>query len=240
VTALAGRAVLVLGANGAGAAAALALAGSGVGRLVVADGAAVEPWDLAAHPLLGEADVGRSRAEATAAALARRFPALAVEAAAPLGEGPEAAARARAAEAVLDATNRFEAMFAACDAAVAAGRPLVHAGLVHWSLQLATVLPGVTGCLRCLFEAPPPPLPAEAAAPAPLAALAGALLAEEALRLLAGEPGAYAGKVMTYDARPGRARAAPLPRRAGCRACGPLPAAAPGDSGAVPAAGGAP
>ena len=38
--------------------------------------------------------------------------------------------------------------------------PLVHAGALHLSAQLLTVVPGQTGCLRCLFEAPPPGPPA--------------------------------------------------------------------------------
>ena len=44
---------------------------------------------------------------------------------------------------------------AALDEAVKRGIPLVHGAALGWSGQLLTVLPGRTGCLRCLFEAPP-------------------------------------------------------------------------------------
>jgi adenylyltransferase/sulfurtransferase len=214
---------LVVGAGGLGASAALALASGGIPRIVLADGATVAASDLASQPLLVARDLGRSRAAASAAALARRFPALAVEAAGPL-DAASAPGLVAEVDLVVDASNRFPVMFAANDASVAAGRPLVHGAALRWTAQLVTVLPGETGCLRCLFEAPPPAA-AEAAAPGPLAALAGTLLGSEALRLLAGERPVYAGKILEYEARLARARQVPLPRRAGCAACGAAPAA---------------
>jgi molybdopterin/thiamine biosynthesis adenylyltransferase len=210
--------VLVVGAGGLGAAAALALAAGGARRVVLADGTPAAPPDLAAQPLLAERDLGRDRAAATAEALARRFPALAVEAA-PRVDAASAPALVDAADVVVEASNRFPLMLAVGDAAARAGRPLVHGAAQHWTAQLVTVLPGVTGCLRCLFEAAPSAAP-EAVAPGPLAALAGALLGAEALRLLAGEPAAYAGALLEYEARAARTRKVPLPRRPGCAACG--------------------
>jgi molybdopterin-synthase adenylyltransferase len=84
-------------------------------------------------------------------------------------------------------------------------------------------VPGRTGCLRCLFEEPPPagtvPTCAEAGVLGALAGLAGALMGGEALRLLAGERGAYAGRLMVYEARPARTRIVPVRLRPGCPAC---------------------
>jgi molybdopterin/thiamine biosynthesis adenylyltransferase len=221
------KAALVVGAGGLGAAAALALGSGGAARIVLADGSPVRAADLAAQPLLVRGDLGRTRAEASAAALARRFPALAIEAAGTLDEA-SAPALLAAVDVVIDASNRFPVMFLASDAAAAARRPLVHGAVTHWTAQLLTVVPGATGCLRCLFEAPPTGV-AEAASPGPLAALTGALLGAEALRLLEGAPAAYAGKVFEYQARAARTRSVPLPRRAGCPACGgPAPAASAG------------
>jgi adenylyltransferase/sulfurtransferase len=209
---------LVVGAGGLGAAAALALAAGGISRIVLADGRPVAASDLAAQPLLTEHDLGRSRAEASAAALSRRFPALAFEAAGQL-DTASAPGLVAAADVVVDASNRFQIMFAANDAAAAARRPLVHGAVLRWTAQLLTVLPGETGCLRCLFEGPPPGPGGEVEPPGPLAALAGALLGSEALRLLAGEPAAYAGNLLEYEARAARPRRVPLPRRAACPAC---------------------
>jgi len=42
----------------------------------------------------------------------------------------------------------------------------------------------------------------------------------EAARLLAGEPGHYAGKLMVFEARPARARRVPVRLRGDCPVCG--------------------
>ena len=49
-------------------------------------------------------------------------------------------------------------------------------------------------------------------------------MAAEALRLLAGERGAYEGRLFTYEARSARGRLVLVRRRLGCAACaGTLP-----------------
>ncbi|MBI5070448.1 MAG: ThiF family adenylyltransferase [Deltaproteobacteria bacterium] len=223
---------LVYGAGALGGAACLVLASAGLGRLVVVDQGAVEPADLSGQPLFGDADLGRRWVEATADRLGVLFPGLRVEA---RDERPEAAldpALLAGAGVVADCTGRFSAMFPVNDAAVAAGRPLVHASAVGLTAHLLTVVPGSTGCLRCLFEGPPPPGavpgPAQAGLFGPLAAFAGALAGREALRLLAGEPPALAGRLLAYEARSARSRSLPVNRRPGCAGC--AAAAPPGGS----------
>jgi molybdopterin/thiamine biosynthesis adenylyltransferase len=223
---------LLIGAGPLGAPAALALASAGVGRIVLADAAPVEPADLAAQPLLSDADVGRPRDAAVARELARLAPQAAVEVAPTALDARSCARLAAGAAVVVDASSHFATMFLANDAAVAAGRPLVHGGLLHYTLQLLTVLPGASGCLRCLFEGPPPRRPPgaapEAGVLAPIGGFAGALLAAEAVRLLEGRPGAYAGRLSGYEARTGRSRSVAVRRRPGCPACAALARAAAG------------
>ncbi len=214
------RTALVIGAGGMGAPAALALAAAGVERVLLADPEPLLATDLPVLPLLGEADLGRPRGAALAEALGRLLPDLAIEpVTAPLVPA-SALALAWRAQVVVDAGDRFPLMFLANDAAVAAGVPLAHAGLLHHTAQLLSVLPGRTGCLRCLFEGPPAPSPApEPGALGPLAGLAGALLGAEAARLLAGEPGAYAGQLVSWESRSGWSRAVTVRPRPGCPAC---------------------
>jgi molybdopterin-synthase adenylyltransferase len=130
----------------------------------------------------------------------------------------------RAADVVLDGSDNFATKFLANDAALRARRPLVHGGVLRTTAQILTVAPeGIGGCLRCLFEGPPPPgeVPscAEAGILGPVAGFAGALMAAEALRLLAGERGAYEGRLYTYEARTARSRLVLVRKRAGCAAC---------------------
>jgi molybdopterin/thiamine biosynthesis adenylyltransferase len=217
------RSALVLGLGGLGSPAALLLASAGVGRLLLVDDGAVEPSDLSRQPLFGEADLGQRKAAAAARRLAELLPAPALEpfdrrldaAGAPALLGP--------ADVVAECSCRFEAMFVANDAAVAAGKPLVHGAARSLTAHLLSVVPGRTGCLRCLFEAPPPPgqVPscAQAGIVGALSGFAGGLMGAEALRLLSGERGAYAGRLFVFEARSGRGRLVLVRRRPGCPAC---------------------
>jgi molybdopterin/thiamine biosynthesis adenylyltransferase len=238
--------VVVIGAGGLGGPALLGLAAAGVGRLLVIDGDAVETSNLARQPLFGEADLGRRKAEAAAARLRLLFPALQVEAVDGRFDAASAGRLLRGADLVVDASDNFETRFLANDEAVRAGIPLVHGGVLRYTAQLLTVIPGATGCLRCLFEGPPPrgevPSCAEAGVLGALAGAAGSLMAAEALRLLSGEAPAYGGQLLIYEARGARSRLVPVKARADCTTCPSAPrraAPAPAEVDSSRAGGGA-
>jgi len=221
---------LVIGAGSLGGPAALVLAGAGVGRLLLVDAAVTGQSDLSVQPGLAEADLGRPRAAALAGRLGRLFPGVAVEPIEAPFAGEAAAALVARAGVVVHASAEAEVAFIANDAAMAAGRPFVHGGVLHLSAQLLTVIPGRTGCLRCLFEAPPAGGPApglEAPMLGPLAGLVGSLMGQEAVRLLLGRPATYAGRLLTYGARAGQGRLVPVRPRPGCAACAGLDVAQP-------------
>ncbi len=221
---LAGKTALVVGAGGLGGPALLVLAAAGVGRVVLVEDDAVETSNLNRQPLFGEADLGARKAAAAAARLRALHPALALDVRDERFDAANAVELVRAADVVLDGSDNFATKFLANDAALRARRPLVHGGVLRTTAQLLTVAPaGLGGCLRCLFEAPPPegsvPSCSEAGILGPVAGFAGALMAAEALRLLAGERGAYEGRLYTYEARTARSRLVLVRRRAGCLAC---------------------
>jgi len=232
------KSALVLGAGGLGGPALLVLCEAGVGRLTCVEDGVVEGADLPWQPLFRESDVGERRSSSAAARLGQLFPEPTIE----VVDGPLETARlaeltARA-DVVLDCAADFGVKFLANDRAVASGKPLVHGGIVRSTAQILTVAPGTTGCLRCLYEAPPPPraVPtcAEAGVLGPLAGLAGALMGAEAVRLLSGERGHYAGRLVIYEARNARWRTVPVRPRPGCLTCGMPSAALPGTAGAPP------
>src|SRR5512137_3014981 len=221
---LAGKSALLVGAGGLGGPAALALAAAGVGRIVLLDEDEVELSNLNRQPLFGDADLGRRKAAAAAERIALLHPAVRVEGR-DLRFGPAVAEDlVRGCDVVVDASDNFATRFLANDVAVAARRPLVHGAVLRYTAQFLTVMPGKTGCLRCLFEAPPAegtiPTCAQAGVLGALAGFAGALMGAEALRVLAGERGAYAGRLVAYEARTGKSRLVPLRVRAGCPTCG--------------------
>ncbi len=217
------KSVLVIGTGGLGGPALLVLGAAGVGRLVVCDDDAVETSNLARQPLFGEADMGARKAGAAARRLRLLYPDLEVEAVDRRFDVDDAFELAKACDVLVDGSDNFPTKFLASDAALAARRPLVHGGVLRYTAQLLTVVPGETGCLRCLFEEPPPPgaVPSCAAAGVlgPLAGFAGVLMAQEALRLLGGERGVYAGRLLVFEARPARTRIVPVRPRSGCPAC---------------------
>jgi molybdopterin/thiamine biosynthesis adenylyltransferase len=217
------KSALVIGAGGLGGPALLTLAAGGVGRLVVIDDDVVETSNLNRQPLFGEADLGQPKAVVAAARLQALYPAAQVTALARRFDVDEAVDLVSGVDVVLDGSDNFPTKFLASDAALKAGKPLVHGGVLRTSLQILTVAPNFSGCVRCLFEAPPPPgqVPscAEAGIVGALSGFAGGLMGAEALRLLAGERGTYAGRLFVFEARSGRGRLVLVRRRPGCPAC---------------------
>jgi molybdopterin/thiamine biosynthesis adenylyltransferase len=219
------KSALVIGAGGLGGPALLVLAAAGVGRLVVVDDDAVETSNLNRQPLFKEADVGERKARAAAARLGALFPPVNVVELDRRFDAASAVKLAGGADVIVDGSDNFETKFLANDAALEARRPLVHGGVLRTTAQVLTVNPaGIGGCLRCLFEAPPPegsvPSCSQAGVLGAVAGYAGALMGAEALRLLEGERGAYEGRLFTYEARSARGRLVLVRRRAGCPACG--------------------
>src|SRR5512144_1061622 len=221
---LTGKSALVVGAGGLGGPAILVLAGAGVERIVVVEDDVVETSNLNRQPLFGEADLGARKAGAAAARVRALYPSIEVEARDERFAPSNAVELARAADVVVDGSDNFATKFLANDAALRARRPLVHGGVLRTTAQLLTVVPGgLGGCLRCLFEAPPPagsvPSCAEAGILGPVAGVGGALMGAEALRVLAGERGAYEGRLLVFDARTARSRLVLVRKRPFCSAC---------------------
>jgi len=220
--ALAAARVLLVGMGGLGTPAAAALAAAGVGGLGLIDPDVVELSNLHRQPLYESGDIGRPKVDAAAARLRATRPRLAVETWR-MRFGVEHGALAGRFDVVLDGTDTIAAKFAVNDAAVAAGVPLVLAGVLGFQAQLLTVLPGRSACYRCVFEDPPPPgdVPScqEAGVIGPLTALAGTLQALEAVRLLGGSEAAFADRLLTIDARSGRWRTVPLFQNPRCPTC---------------------
>jgi len=215
---------LVIGVGGLGAPAAMALAAAGVGTLGLIDPDVVELSNLHRQPLYASADVGRAKVEVAAERLGALAPALRVETWR-ARFGPADAHLLGSFDVVLDGTDTIAAKFVVSDAAVAAGVPLVHAGVLGFRAQLLTVLPGRSACYRCVFEEAPPPgdVPScqEAGVLGPVTALAGALQTAEALRLLTGLPPAHANALLAVDTQAGSWRTVPVAPNPRCPACAP-------------------
>jgi molybdopterin/thiamine biosynthesis adenylyltransferase len=216
----------MIGAGGLGCATALALAAAGVRRLGVVDDDVVDESNLHRQVLHRDARIGQAKAASLRDELSQRYRGIDVEV---FNErfNHENGPRLLAAYAVLvDGSDNLATKFLANDAAVLAKKPLVHAAAVGVVGQLVSVPAGGRPCYRCLFEELPPPdaeAPscAEAGVLGPVPGVLGALQAVEAVRFLRGQPGAFVGRLVQYDAAGFSLRTVKFRANAACRVCGP-------------------
>lgn len=217
--------VLVVGAGGLGCPASLALAHAGVGHLTLVDPDVVDVTNLHRQLWHRDADVGRPKVESAVAGLQRAFPDVSTEALAERVTADTVEGLFREHELVIDATDGTATKFLLSDAAVLTGVPLVYGGVLRMQGQAMRIDPGGP-CLRCLYDAPPPPdaVPtcAQAGVLGSMAGLIGALQGMLAVELLSGagrpEPGAATLHVIdgaTLSGRTVRVRREPE-----CPACG--------------------
>ncbi len=227
---------VVIGLGGLGCPAALALARAGVGRLVLVDDDTVEETNLHRQILYRDEDVGRHKLDAARDALASHgFPADRIVLRRERSHGfpadrivlrrerlveRTAAAIARAGDVLLEGTDSYLAKFLACDAARAAGRPVVHGAAIRWTATALAVAAAGRPCYRCLFEEPPEEAVtcATAGVMGPVVGIAGALMADLALRVLLDDD-AF-GHIYTFDGKRDRLRSVEIVPRATCTTCG--------------------
>ena len=104
---------------------------------------------------------------------------------------------------ILDATDNFEIRFLINDAAVKHNIPWVYGACVGVSGMVMSVIPGVTPCLRCVWDEPPPPgmnpTCDTAGILAPAASIVAAMQTVEALKILTGRHDAVTSRLMQFD-----------------------------------------
>ena len=192
---------VVIGAGGLGSAVLPILAAAGVGTITVVDDDLVDETNLHRQILHGGADIGRAKVDSAAEAVHRQSAETTVIA--HLGQfttetGPGILAGA---DIVIDGSDNNETRFAANDAAVAAGIPLVWGSALRWSGQVGLAWGGTD--YRDLFPDGPDADAdtCEIAGILPtVCTVIGGLMATEALKLLAGVGEPLIGRVVLFDA----------------------------------------
>ncbi|NCF18080.1 MAG: molybdopterin-synthase adenylyltransferase MoeB [Haliea sp.] len=218
--------VLVVGLGGLGCPAALYLAAAGVGRLLLADGDAVELSNLQRQIAHTDADIGLNKAQSVADAIADLNPEVALEviprrldetSLPPLLEGVDL---------VLDATDNYPVRYALNRACIAASIPLVSGAAVRSEGQVALFDPHRGGpCYRCLYpqEGEHTALScSDSGVLAPVVGVVGSLQAMEALKVLSGFGEPLRGRLLLLDLRTMDLRSLTLSARGDCPDCGAL------------------
>ncbi|WP_294320625.1 molybdopterin-synthase adenylyltransferase MoeB [uncultured Sphingomonas sp.] len=217
--------VVVVGAGGIGSPALQYLAAAGVGTLAVIDDDRVDASNLQRQTLFSDADIGRGKVDAAAAAITRINPFVTVECHAVRIDDANAAALLAGAQVVLDGCDNFATRLTVADTALAARVPLVSAAVGQFEGQLGVFrgwephLP----CYRCFVGDDPARADASCADQGVLGALTGimgSMAALEVMRAIVGFGDDPAGKLLVADLLAFRFRTLTLPKDPGCRCAG--------------------
>jgi len=148
---LADASVLVVGCGGLGAPVLYYLTAMGVGHIGLCDGDTVSLPNLNRQILFTMDDISKPKAGTAGKRLTALNPELVTTVYDRFMDKGLAESIIPDYDVVVDCLDNFDARFVINDACVAAGKPLVHAGIGEFYGQLLTIVPGKGPCLRCLF-----------------------------------------------------------------------------------------
>ena len=221
---------LILGAGGLGSPAALYLASAGVGRIMLADGDAVDLTNLQRQILHRNDRVGMAKVASGKLTLNALNPDVQVIALPRLtdtafGEGAMGEAVSKA-DVVLDCSDNFATRHALNRWCVRHRVPLVSGAAIRFDGQLAVFDPrdAASPCYSCLFpEAADVEevLCSQMGVFAPLTGTIGTMQAGQALQLLGGFGRPMVGELLLLDALTMGISKVRVPRDPACPVCGP-------------------
>lgn len=215
--------VLIIGAGGLGAPAALYLAAAGVGTIGIADADVVDLSNLQRQVIHATADIGKPKVESAKESMLAINPDITVNTYQEFIYSGNIAQIIADYDFVLDGTDNFPAKFLINDACVLAGKPFCHAGIIRFSGQLMTYVPGQGPCYRCVFKNPPPkdavPTCKQAGVIGAMAGVIGCLQTMEAVKYITGAGELLTGRLLTYDALKMNFRTVKVPRDCNCAVC---------------------
>jgi adenylyltransferase/sulfurtransferase len=220
--------VTLIGCGALGTVIANTLARAGVGRLRIVDRDYVEWNNLQRQVLFDERDAreGRPKAIAAAEALAAINADIAFEPVVADAHANNIEAFADGAQLILDGTDNFETRYLINDVAVKLGLPWVYGACVAADGMVMPIVPNATPCLRCVFDAPPPPGVSPtcdtAGVIAPIVQIVAALQAVEAIKMLTGQFDPAACRLIQIDAWSGEFSSFDMSkaRDTSCACCG--------------------
>lgn len=214
--------VLVVGAGGLGSPVAYYLAAAGVGCIGLVDSDKVDLSNLQRQILHRTEDLGRPKVISGAEKLRALNPDTEIIAVEAMINGENVDAYVRPYDVVVDCTDNFPVRYLLNDACVRQRKAMVFGGVLSFSGQLMTILPGQGPCLRCLFrEDPSPDAPScsDLGILGAVPGVIGTLQAAEAIKYLLGQGKSLVGRLLTYDALTATFFEVTLERDPACPAC---------------------
>jgi len=195
------------------------LAAAGVGRLILAHGGNLRSDDLNRQLLMTHDHIGKPRIDCAVARLKALNPRVEIVAE-PANISEDNAARlVGLADVVVDCAPLFEERYLMNREALRQGRPMVEAAVYDLEFHLTTFVPGVTGCLRCLYPEQSPTWTRKFPVLGAVSGTAGGMAALEAIKVITGCAPPLAGRLLTCDLRTYRMSQLKIGRIPGCVDC---------------------
>lgn len=219
--------VLIVGAGGLGSPAALYLAGAGVGTIGIVDADTVSISNLQRQIVHSMETQSMNKAESAKLSLQKLNDRIDVAAYPCALTADNAKEIIGTYDFVIDAVDNFETKFLINDVCVLMGKPFCHAGILQFTGQVMTYVPGDYPCYRCVFEEVPEsdsvPSCSEAGIIGAVAGIIGSIQALEAVKYLLGAGELLTGKIFVLDGLSMRTRIVPVDKKnEKCKVCGNL------------------
>ncbi len=219
--------VLLVGCGALGASHAEMLARAGVGNLRIVDRDFVEFTNLQRQTLFKESDAAERLPKAIAGKtrIAEINSEIEVEAIVVDVNNSNIESLIDGCDLVIDGTDNFQVRYLVNDACVKNGVTWIYGAAVSSYGTTMTIRPGVTPCLRCIFDEMPDagssPTCDTSGVIMPIIAMVSATQVAEALKLLVGDIDSLHGSLMQFDVWANdRQRIRLGPPNADCRCCG--------------------
>lgn len=215
--------VLLVGAGGLGSPVAYYLAAAGVGTIGLVDADTVDVSNLQRQILHRTADLGRPKVLSAREKLLDLEPGLNIEILQTRFSEDNAGDLVDRYDIVIDCTDNFSTRYIINEACLSHKKPFVYGGVLSFSGQVMTILPGRGPCFRCLYrEEPGANVPgcAELGVLGAVPGVIGTLQATEAIKYILGLGRLLVGRLLTYDALSATFYEVLLDADADCPSCG--------------------
>lgn len=217
--------ILVAGSGGLGSPAAYYLAAAGIGNIGLLDGDRVDLSNLQRQILHSTADLGRQKTESARDKLIALNPDVKITAFGDwLGEN-NYRDLISSFDLVVDGMDNFPARYLINRACVEQRKPYIFGGVLGYTGQVMTIIPGCGPCLACVFRDVPPegaPSCSSIGVLGTVPGIIGAAEATEAVKVILGLGEPLVGRLMTYDALTMGFYEIEIARDQSCPVCGSI------------------